>query len=78
MDLLLYKRLSTQMNIIRNNQSWYKINAKPYEPDRQSQEIAWHLIREPLVIPEDIYKKYFEKQRKQAKVLYPSFRKDGE
>jgi len=66
------------MNIIRYNQKWFKINPKPYEPDRQSQEIAWSLVREPLIIPEELYKKYFEKQRKISKVLYPSFRKDGE
>lgn len=64
------------MDIIRYNGKWYKINPKPYEPEKQTYEIAWGLVREPLVVPEDIYKQYFERKRQEAKVLYPSFRKD--
>jgi len=66
------------MDIIRYNGKWYKINPKPYEPEKQTYEIAWGLVREPLVVPADIYKQYFERKRQEAKVLYPSFRKDVE
>lgn len=62
--------------LIRYEQKWFKIDPKPYEVEKQTQEIAWHLAKG--LNPEDAYRKYFEKQRKQAKVLYPSFRKDGE
>ena len=61
---------------IRYKGKWYKINAKPYEPERQTQTIAWNLLREPLVIKEEAYRKYFETQGKESKVLYPSFNKD--
>jgi hypothetical protein len=48
------------MDIIRYNGKWYKITPKPYEPERQTHEIAWDLLREPMVVPQDIYKKYVE------------------
>jgi hypothetical protein len=66
------------MDIIRYNGKWFKINAKPYEPERQTNEIAWQLVREPLIATQEQYRKYFEKQRNEAKVLYPSFRKEQE
>jgi len=70
--MLLYK-----MDTIRYRGKWYRINPKPYEPERQTYEIAWMLVREPIVLKEEAYRKYFEKQRKEAKVLYPTFNKDG-
>jgi len=70
--MLLYK-----MEAIRYRGKWYRINQKPYEPERQTNEIAWMLVREPLLLKEEAYRKYFEKQRLEAKVLYPTFNKDG-
>lgn len=64
-------------NIVRANSLWYKINPKPYEPERQTNEIVWSLIKNPSLSQEQVYKNYFEKQRFFAKVLYPTFRKDG-
>ena len=64
------------MDVVRYEGKWFKIIPKKYEPERQTQEIAWWLIREPLVIPEDVYRNYFTKERESAKVLYPSFRKE--
>jgi len=61
--------------MIRHNGQWYVIAPKPYEPEKQTYEIAWDLVKtkvEPIVA----YKRFFENQRKEAKVLYPSFRKD--
>ena len=66
------------MDIVRFQGKWYKIQPKPYEPEMQTVQVAWAMIREPLISKEEIYIKYFEKQRKEAKVLYPSFRKDVE
>ena len=65
-------------NIVRANTLWYRINPKPYEPERQTNEIIWSLIKNPCLTQEQIYKNYFEKQRFLVKVLYPTFRKDGE
>jgi hypothetical protein len=67
-----------KMEILRFKGKWYKVVPKPYEPEKQTSEIAWEQIREPLLVKEEIYKLFYEKQRKQAKVLYPSFPKDGE
>jgi hypothetical protein len=66
------------MEILRFKGKWYKVVPKPYEPEKQTIEIAWEQIREPMVVKEEVYKTFYEKQRKQAKVLYPSFPKDGE
>jgi hypothetical protein len=64
------------MDTIRYRGKWYRINPKPYEPERQTSEIAWMLVREPLVLKEEAYRKYFEKQRLESKVLYPTFNKN--
>lgn len=64
------------MELLRYNGAWYKIKAKPYEPESQTVQVAWSQIREPEIAPMEHYKRYFEKQRKQAQILYPSFRKD--
>jgi len=65
-----------QMDIVRFEGKWYKINPKQYEPEMQTTRVAWAMIREPMIVKEDVYIKYFDTQRKEAKVLYPSFRKD--
>lgn len=65
------------MDTIRYNGVWYKIHAKPYEPEQQTFEVAWAQIREPTVGPLVAYRTYFEKQRGDMKVLYPSFRKEN-
>jgi hypothetical protein len=64
--------------MLRYSGKWYRINPKPYEPERQTHTVAWTQIKQPSVMIEDVYIQYFEKQRREAKILYPSFRKDGE
>ena len=64
------------MAIFRYNGKWYKVNPKPYEPEKQTNEVAWLQIREPLVTKEETYRRYYEKKRIDSKILYPSFRKD--
>jgi len=66
------------MDIVRHNGKWFKIHPKPYEPEHQTVRVAWGMIQDLNVTREEVYKKYYENQRKEAKVLYPSFRKDVE
>lgn len=56
---------------------WFKIAPKPYEPEKQTIGISWLQIRNKKN-PEEAYRDYFQKQREEAKILYPSFRKDVE
>jgi hypothetical protein len=67
------KLLNIIMEVVRYHGKWFKITPKPYEPEKQSYSIAWS---EPLVVREVAYKKYFQSLRNEAKVLYPSFRKE--
>jgi|LauGreDrversion4_2_1035121.scaffolds.fasta_scaffold47866_6 hypothetical protein len=64
------------MERIRYQGKWLKIKAKPYEPETQTAKVAWEQIRDPSIGPEDAYRKYYETQRKEVKILYPSFRKE--
>lgn len=65
------------MDIVRYNGKWFKIMPKPYEPESQTYQIAWAQIREPLITSEDAYREYFQRERENVKVLYPSFRKEN-
>jgi hypothetical protein len=65
------------MDIVRYKGIWYKIIAKPYEPERQTYEISWDLIKQPGLTKEEAYRSWYKGQREIVKVLYPSFRKDG-
>jgi len=64
------------MDAIRYKGKWYSISAKPYEPERQTYQIAWMLVKNPDMTAQEAYRKLFERERHEAKVLYPSFRKD--
>jgi len=63
------------IEMLRYNGRWYKIKVKPYEPEMQSIGVAWAQIKEKIT-PQEAYKNYFAKQREEAQILYPSFRKD--
>jgi lipocalin len=69
------KKCSNTMDILRYKGKWYKVTPKAYEPERQTAEVAWLQMREPIT-SQDAYRKFYEKQRSDAKILYPSFRKD--
>ena len=60
---------------VRYNGKWYSIIPKPYEPERQTYQVAWIQLTEGITA-EEAYRKYFETLRKEAKVLCPSFRQD--
>lgn len=66
----------SKMDAIRYQGKWYTISAKPYEPEKQTYQIAWMLVKNPEMTPQEAYRKFFERQRQEAKVLYPSFRND--
>ena len=71
--------IQTQNNVkmvpaIRVQGKWYAITPKPYEPERQTYGIAHKLIQGST--PEVAYRQWFEQERKDAKLLYPSFGKD--
>ena len=62
------------METIQYNGKWYKIQKRPYEPEKQTYEVAWMQIKG--MDAKEAYRTYFAKQQKQAQILYPSFRKD--
>jgi hypothetical protein len=64
------------MAAIRCDGNWFKVTPNPYEPERQTYEIAWHRVREPLVLSPEAYRKWYTNEQRKVKVLYPSFRKD--
>lgn len=72
------KKHGRDMDIIRYKKSWFKVNPKSYEPERQTTQVAWDLIKNPNKSAQQAYREYFEKQREDAKILYPSFRKDND
>jgi hypothetical protein len=61
---------------IRFQGKWFGISAKPYEPERQTYQIAWSQIKKKIG-PEQAYREWFAQEQKDAKLLYPSFRKDA-
>lgn len=65
------------MAAVRYNGNWVKIIPKQYEPERQTYEIVWQRMREPLVLSAEAYRKWYVNEQRKVKVLYPSFRKDG-
>ena len=71
----MVSKTNNVMEEIRHEGKWYTIKAKQYEPEGQKVQVAWKQIKEKMS-PEESYRKYFETQRENAKILYPSFRKD--
>jgi len=65
------------MDLVRHNGTWMKIVPKPYEPERQTHDIAWSMILNPKLNSASAYRKWYATEQENAKVLYPSFRKDG-
>jgi len=61
---------------VRFQGKWYAIRAKPYEPERQTYQVAWSQIKTGMK-PEQAYREWFAQEQKDAKLLYPSFRKDA-
>lgn len=62
------------VSAIRVQGKWYAITPKPYEPERQTYNIAYRIIQGAT--PEQAYREWFEQERKDAKLLYPTFGKN--
>jgi hypothetical protein len=60
---------------IRVRGKWYKVMPKQYESERQTYNIAYSIICKGTT-PEVAYREWFSQERKDGKLLYPSFRKD--
>lgn len=63
--------------MVRYKGLWIRIVSKPYEPERQTAEIAWYLIKNPEKTPQDAYRYWFAKEQTDASILYPVFRKEN-
>lgn len=61
------------MQLVRYQNKWYEINPKPYEPERQTQKIAWALLKGVNV--NTAYRNLFQEHQNHAKLLY-TIRKD--
>jgi len=57
---------------VRYKGNWYEIKAKPYEPERQTYQIAWKMIIEEKNSKET-YRKWFSEEQENSKLFYPSF-----
>jgi len=60
---------------IRVQGKWYRVMPKHYEPERQTYNIAYAIISKGIT-PEVAYREWFAQERKDAKLLYPSFRNE--
>jgi hypothetical protein len=60
--------MNNEFVLVRCNGKFYKIQVRPYEPERMTTDIAWLQIKEGLT-PEQAYKKWFETQRKISHLL---------
>lgn len=56
---------------VRYNGNWFEITPKKYEPERQTFQIAWKLIRGES--SKNVYREWFLKEQENAQILYPSF-----
>jgi hypothetical protein len=61
------------VRIFRYKGVWYRINPKPWEPEYQTWFIAAKLAEGLTQV--EAYRLWFAKRQKEAKLLYPDFRK---
>jgi hypothetical protein len=60
--------MNNEFVLVRCNGKFYKIQVRPYEPERMTTDIAWLQIKEGLTA-EQAYVRWFEEQRKISRVL---------
>jgi hypothetical protein len=65
--------LPKMARIFRYQNRWYRITPKPWEPERQTWFIASKLAQGISQV--EAYRLWFGERQKQAKLLYPDFRK---
>ena len=61
------------VRIFRYKGTWYRITPKPWEPEQQTWFIATKLAEGLTQV--EAYRLWFSKRQKEAKLLYPDFRK---
>lgn len=54
--------------LVRFQGKWFEIEAKAYEPERMTADIAWIQIKDN-VSPPEAYRRWFELQRKLSRLL---------
>jgi hypothetical protein len=54
--------------LVRFCGKWFEIQAKDYEPERMTTDVAWIQIKEKTDAP-TAYRVWFEKQRKLSRIL---------
>lgn len=75
MNFHTYAAENTMTQVVRYNGRWYNIVPKAYEPERQTHQIAWTIIRNSTS-SQDAYREWYAVEQKKVSVLYPSFRKE--
>jgi len=53
------------MQAVRFKNTWYGIRPRPYEPERQTADIAWMKLRQ---VP-NVYKAWYENERRISRLL---------
>ena len=59
--------------IIRYQGKWYKISEKKYEPEIQTINVSWNIVKG--LSQDESYRKFFEERQKDSEILYKDFRK---
>jgi hypothetical protein len=54
--------------VVRYNGTWFVIDPREFEPERQTTDVAWIQIKDG-VSPEEAYRRWFENQRKITRLL---------
>lgn len=60
--------------LIRFGGQWHIVNPRPYEPSKQTFQIAWKQVKENKPA-EEVYRDWFAKERQISSFLYEN--KDG-
>ena len=61
-------RFANKAYLVRYNGKWFRIQPKPFEPERMTTDIAWLQIKEQLT-PQEAYRKWFKEQRNISQLL---------
>jgi hypothetical protein len=55
--------------LVRYNGEWIRVVPKPFEPERQTYEIAWNLIHDPSTTPAAAYRKWYKTEQEKYKAI---------
>jgi hypothetical protein len=54
--------------LVRYNGRWMEIQPRPFEPERQTTDVAWIQVKE-RVTPAEAYRRWVELQRKLSRLF---------